>query len=81
MYTISVSKECKCFKESAYENNLTFQNRDDALLQAELMINYMNTKFCKKHAFELLESGENFKITVEERSDPYGGCCGSGHCS
>ncbi|MBD3788965.1 MAG: hypothetical protein IE885_01145 [Campylobacterales bacterium] len=80
MATIIVEKECGCFQRSAYENNKTFDSKDDALLQAKLMVNHMNDKFCQKHAFELREEGENFHIAVDMRQQ-HSGCCGGGHCS
>ena len=82
MYTISVNKECGCFKRSPYENNAQFQSKDDALLQANLMKNHMNSKFCQKHSFELKENGDNFLIEVNANEAPTkSGCCGGGHCS
>ena len=41
MFTIQVTKECGCFKKSSYENNMQFDNKDDALLQAKLMESHM----------------------------------------
>ena len=81
MYAINVSKECGCFKKSAYENGMSFESKDDALMQAQLMVNHMNTKFCQKHEFELSEDGENFLISVDEKLKAHAGCCGGGHCS
>ncbi len=84
MFTINITKECGCFKKSAYENNMTFENKDDALLQAKLMENHMNQKFCQKHLFWVEEEGRNtFRINVEEKpkKTKSGGCCGGGHCS
>lgn len=80
MYTITVDKECGCFKRSAYENNMQFSSKDDALMQASLMVNHMNTKFCGKHGFELSENGDTFQITLGE-PQKHSGCCGGGHCS
>jgi hypothetical protein len=80
MHTITVEKECGCFKKSAYENNKSFESKDDALMQANLMVNYMNSKFCGKHSFELAENGENFFISIGDAT-PKSGCCGGGHCS
>ncbi len=80
MNTIIVDKECGCFKRSAYENNMSFDSKDDALMQANLMVNHMNTKFCGKHDFELSESGDDFLISLGEPQKS-GGCCGGGHCS
>lgn len=82
MFTICVDKECGCFKRSSFENNMNFSSKDDALIQAKLMVEHMNTKFCKKHGFELSEDGANFNITVNMNSKPaHSGCCGGGHCS
>ena len=80
MNTITVDKECGCFKRSAYENNMSFDSKDDALMQANLMVNHMNTKFCGKHGFELAEDGDDFLISMGEAAKS-GGCCGGGHCS
>lgn len=82
MYTINVDKECGCFKRSAYENNMNFESKDDALLQATMMIDYMNNKFCQKHDFRLAEDGNTFQISVAMNEQPQkSGCCGGGHCS
>ncbi|MEA3499072.1 MAG: hypothetical protein U9R16_08435 [Campylobacterota bacterium] len=82
MNTIIVDKECGCFKKSAYENNMKFESKDDALMQANLMIKYMNTKFCGKHDFTLAQNENEFLISVGmKESGQGGGCCGGGHCS
>jgi len=81
MYTISISKECGCFRRSPYENNLEFSSKDDALLQANLMQNHMNSKFCGTHHFELKEEGEKLLIEVSMNESTKSGCCGGGHCS
>lgn len=80
MYTITVDKECGCFKRSAYENNMSFESKDDALMQANLMQTHMNTKFCGKHDFSLSEDGDNFLIKMDLATQK-SGCCGGGHCS
>ena len=82
MFTINIDKECGCFKKSAYENNMGFESKDDALLQAQSMVNHMNTKFCGKHEFTLSEDGQNFSIAMSPRAkEAHTGCCGGGHCS
>jgi len=84
MFTINVEKECGCFKKSAFENNMHFETKEDALMQARLMENHMNQKFCQKHLFTAVEDGDNFKITVDMKPQTHshnGGCCGGGHCS
>jgi hypothetical protein len=82
MFTINIDKECGCFKRSAYENNMEFESKDDALLQARLMESHMNQKFCQKHMFTLSENGDTFQISVDNKpKETSGGCCGGGHCS
>jgi hypothetical protein len=81
MYQIKVEKECGCFKKSAYENNMSFESKDDALMQANLMQTHMNTKFCGKHSFEVSEDGDDFLVSVTMNAEPSSGCCGGGHCS
>ena len=82
MFTINIDKECGCFKRSAYDNNMAFESKDDALIQARLMESHMNQKFCQKHLFTLSENGNTFQISVENKpQESNGGCCGGGHCS
>ena len=77
MFTIKVSKECGCFKKSDFQNNLTFSNKDDALIQALNMTKVMNQDFCQKHQFSVNEDGNTINILVEDKTS----CCGGGHCS
>jgi len=81
MFTINVDKECGCFKKSPYENGMRFDNKDDALIQAQTMVSHMNTKFCGKHEFTFSENGEEFNIAMNQPTNSGGGCCGGGHCS
>jgi hypothetical protein len=81
MYTINLDQECGCFKRSELQNNLSFESKDDALMEASLMVNQMNTKFCGKHGFSLAEKGDTFQITRGVPQGHSGGCCGGGHCS
>ena len=82
MFTINVDKECGCFRKSPYENGMSFDNKDDALIQAQTMVNHMNTKFCGKHEFTFSENGEEFNITMNApQQQAHTGCCGGGHCS
>jgi len=81
MYTINVNKECGCFKRSEFENNMTFTQKDNALMQAGLMVNYMNNEFCGKHGFELSENQNTFQITMGDPQQQNSSCCGGGHCS
>ena len=81
MFTISMDKECGCFKKSEFSNNMQMDSKDDALMQAKMMTNHMNSKFCQKHEFLLSENGTIFSIAVSQRAEQASGCCGGGHCS
>ncbi len=82
MFKINIDKECGCFRKSAYENGMSFDSKDDALIQAQSMVNHMNTKFCGKHEFALTENGQEFNIIMgQPQQESHSGCCGGGHCS
>ena len=80
MFTVNVEKECGCFRKSGMKNGIIFDNKDDALIEAQKMAQKMNEEFCHKHKFSVVEDKEHFTIKVEENR-PTGGCCGGGHCS
>ncbi|CAA6805996.1 MAG: Unknown protein [uncultured Sulfurovum sp.] len=83
MSTINLDRECGCFKRSPFENNISFESKDDAMMKAQEMIGHMNSKFCGKHGFTLSENGDDFSITMGQpaQAATSGGCCGGGHCS
>ncbi len=64
MYTVKMEKECGCFKRSDFPAVQTFENKDDALMEATEMANDMNETFCKKHLFSVIEDGDSFIISV-----------------
>ncbi len=78
MYKVQVEKECGCFKRSDFSNDISFESKDDALLQAIEMSKEMNEEFCQKHEFDVVENGNTIMIKVAERAKS--GCCGGGHC-
>ena len=80
MNTINLDKECGCFKKSEFENNMSFESKDEALMQAQIMVNHMNSEFCQKHEFSLTENKDEFNISRFDKGAS-SGCCGGGHCS
>ncbi len=84
MSMINIAQECGCFKRSELENNINYENKDDAMIKAQGMINLMNKKFCGKHGFKLSENGDDFSIAMkapqQAQATTSGGCCGGGHC-
>ena len=69
MYTIEVEHECNCFKKSNFENNITFENKEDAIMRAKVMECRMNQEFCFKHFFEAVDHGDKIVIHSTVRPD------------
>lgn len=64
MYTVTMEKECGCFKRSDYASTQSFDTKDAALLEAQQMAEEMNETFCQKHTFSVREEGNNFIISL-----------------
>ena len=65
MYTISMEKQCGCFKRSGMAAQQSFTTKDEALTEAIEMCGEMNETFCKKHSFKVIEEGDNILIRLE----------------
>ncbi len=79
MFKVTVEKECGCFRKSGINNNQEFASKDNALIKAMELTKDMNSDFCQKHEFKVVESGDTILIKVDEKA--HTGCCGGGHCS
>jgi hypothetical protein len=64
MFQVSVPQQCGCFRRSGKEASASFENKDDALMHAQEMAQEMNSEFCKKHNFSVLEEGKDFIIVM-----------------
>lgn len=79
MYTVTMEKECSCFKKSDYKAEESFEYQKDAYNYANTIIEFMNEDFCKTHSFigqRTLE--DNFVIQVVANADA--GSCSTGSC-
>lgn len=65
MFTVKMEKECGCFKRSGMESTKTFENKDDAMIEANAWAEEMNETFCQKHNFAIVEDGNELIIKVE----------------
>jgi hypothetical protein len=65
MFNVKMEKECGCFKRSGMESIKTFENKDDALIEAKEWAEEMNETFCQKHNFTIIEEGNDLIIKVE----------------
>lgn len=75
MYTVRIENECSCFKKSGFENNLTFETREEALLEAKILECRMSQEFCHTHYFEAEDRGDEIVIhtilTPEDDEDDW----------
>ena len=69
MYTIHIEKMCSCFKKSGFENDLTFEDKEEALMKARVMECRMNQEFCFKHYFDAVDEGDRIVIHSSLRPD------------
>lgn len=67
MYTIEMEKECKCFKESNFDGNVTFETREDMINKARVLECLMNQQFCMKHYFQAVDYQDKIIIHSIER--------------
>jgi len=65
MFNVRMEKECGCFKRSGMPTIKAFDNKDDALSEAQEWSEEMNDTFCRKHRFNVVEEGNEFIIKVE----------------
>jgi len=65
MFNVKMEKECGCFKRSGMESVKTFENKDDAMVEATQWAEEMNETFCQKHNFSIVEEGNDLIIKVE----------------
>ncbi len=69
MYTIEIEKECSCFKKSGFENNMTFESREDMYNKARVLECLMNQQFCMTHFFEAVDYGDKIVIHSSVRPE------------
>ena len=69
MYTIEIERECSCFKKSGFENNMTFESREDMYNKARVLECLMNQQFCMTHFFEAVDYGDKIVIHSSVRPE------------
>ncbi len=64
MYKVEVKNPCRCFLKGGYIEQQSFDTKQEAKQEAENMLEIMNSTFCHKHKFSLVERLGNFTITI-----------------
>ncbi len=65
MITVKMEKQCGCFKRSDFQEEQTFETKEEALKEALAMCEDMNETFCQKHNFSVVEDGDILMIKVD----------------
>lgn len=64
MFTVTIEKECTCFKRSKYEARQSFSSEEEAFEVATKMAKQMTREFCKNHAFSVIKEENDFLILL-----------------
>ena len=64
MFTITIEKECTCFKRSKFKPEQNFESEEEAFEAATKMAKQMTHEFCKNHAFSVIKEDKNFLILL-----------------
>lgn len=67
---VVIEKLCSCAKKEGLSQIATYDAKDSAFEAAQTQMGYMNSSFCGKHTFEVVEVNDNFVIGM------VGGGCG-----
>ena len=60
-----MEKQCGCFKRSDFQDEQTFESKEEALKEALAMCEDMNETFSQKHNFSVVEEGDTMMIKLE----------------
>jgi len=64
MYTVVINNPCSCTIKRAIPESQSFDTKEEAEEEANLIYEQMNNEFCKKHCFELKNEFGQFTIYV-----------------
>lgn len=64
MFTVTMEKECSCFRRSNFKPELSFEFEEEAFELATEMAKQMTHQFCKDHAFSVIKEENNFLILL-----------------
>jgi len=67
-YKVNVQNTCRCFLKSGMAETMEFDSKEEAKKEAEYMIGVMNSTFCQKHEFALVEQFGDFTIFIKPRT-------------
>lgn len=67
MYKLTVMNPCSCFVKKGFAQTQDFSTKDEAKKEAEKMLSTMQTNFCQKHDFSMIEQFGDHTIYIKPR--------------
>ncbi len=64
MYKLKITNPCRCFLKRGMAEELEFDSKEEAKVEAEATLALMQKEFCKKHNFSLSERFGDYTITI-----------------
>jgi hypothetical protein len=68
MYKVNVMNPCSCFVKNGFVDTQDFTSKEEAKNEAEFLMQTMQTKFCQKHDFSMIEQFGSYTIYIKPRS-------------
>ena len=67
MYKVTVSSPCSCFIKKGLNDLQDFSTKEEAASVAKELLHTMQTTFCAKHEFSMIEQFGSFTIMTKPR--------------
>lgn len=67
IYYVKVQGACSCYLKTGLPEISQFDSEEQAKNEAEYIFGIMNSTFCHKHKFDLIQSGNEFIINITNR--------------
>ena len=67
MYKVNVMNPCSCFIKGGFSESSEFDTKEEAQKEARKLLSEMESNFCKKHEFSVMEQFGDFTIYIKPR--------------
>ena len=67
MYKVTVTNPCRCFIKNGFNDVQDFATKEEAASVAKELLHTVQTTFCAKHEFSMIEKFGSFTIMTKPR--------------
>jgi len=67
MYKVNVMNPCSCFVKNGFAESQDFDTKEEAEEEAKKLLSIMETSFCQKHKFSMMEQFGDFTIYIKPK--------------